>query len=433
MKLYKGLLYSITSLAMLTGCANEAPFVEPSSEQITGQLITRSIALKLGNTEGIDISTRAEVPSADDFKVVISRKTKTRDGGGSVEYKYSEMPEVLTLPVGDYKVYAHHGDNKPSAWDEPYYYGESEFGIDANKITDDVDPIVAKLSNIRVTIVFHPSLLGSMSDDSKVEVRVGNQGVMTFKPTESRSAYFKYVDSSQTLAATFTGIVDGSEVVETHTHDQVAPGNHYRLTFRMHGIDDDKPGTITGTVSVDATVEQIDMNHKIDGEGEEYLNPDERPVQGGQDEPTPPVGDKTAPQIEAIASTEEAYADFDIIDLSKVNEVTDHLSCAWKVTSEAEGGFTGFTVDIKSDTLTPEELDGVGVAEHLDLIEPGEFEAALKGLGFPTCIGGLSEAEFDITGFLSLMTILGEANHEFKMTVTDANGTSVFYLRLHTN
>ncbi|MDE5997210.1 MAG: DUF4493 domain-containing protein, partial [Muribaculaceae bacterium] len=413
----------------LTGCANEAPFAEPSSELNTGQLMTRSLALKLGNIEGVDISTRAEIPSTDDFKVVISRKTKTRDGAGSVEYKYSDMPEVLTLPVGDYKVYAHHGENKPSAWEEPYYYGESEFGIDANKITDDVDPIVAKLSNIRVTIVFHPSLLGSMSDDSKVEVRVGNQGVMTFKPTEKRSAYFKYVDSSQTLAATFTGIVDGSEVVETHTHDQVAPGNHYRLTFRMHGIDDDKPGTISGTISVDATVEQIDMNHTIDGEGENYFEDDQRPVQGGED--NPPVGDKTAPQISAIPS--EANPDFDIVDLSKVNEVTDHLSCAWKVTSEAEGGFTGFTVDIKSDTLTPEELEGVGVADHLDLIEPGEFEDALKGLGFPTRIGGLSEAEFDITGFLSLMTVLGEANHEFKMTVTDANGTSVFYLRLHTN
>ena len=429
MKINKGLFYAITMLALLTGCANEAPFAEPSSELNTGQLMTRSLALKLGNIEGVDISTRAEIPSTDDFKVVISRKTKTRDGAGSVEYKYSDMPEVLTLPVGDYKVYAHHGENKPSAWEEPYYYGESEFGIDANKITDDVDPIVAKLSNIRVTIVFHPSLLGSMSDDSKVEVRVGNQGVMTFKPTEKRSAYFKYVDSSQTLAATFTGIVDGSEVVETHTHDQVAPGNHYRLTFRMHGIDDDKPGTISGTISVDATVEQIDMNHTIDGEGENYFEDDQRPVQGGED--NPPVGDKTAPQISAIPS--EANPDFDIVDLSKVNEVTDHLSCAWKVTSEAEGGVTGFTVDIKSDTLTPEELEGVGVADHLDLIEPGEFEDALKGLGFPTRIGGLSEAEFDITGFLSLMTVLGEANHEFKMTVTDANGTSVFYLRLHTN
>ncbi len=433
MKVYKEIIYSVVGLALLTGCANEAPFVEPSSEQTTGQLMTRCLAPKLGNTEGIDISTRAVVPAADDFNVVISRKSKTRDGSGSVEYKYSDMPEVLTLPVGDYKVYAHHGDNKPYAWEEPYYYGESEFGIDANKITDDVDPIVAKLSNIRVTIVFHPTLLSSLSPDSKVEVRVGNQGVMTFKPEETRSAYFKYVDASQTLAATFTGIVDGCEVVETHTHDQVAPGNHYRLTFRMHGIDDDKPGTITGTVTVDATVEQIDMNHTVNGEGEEYLKPDERPVQGGQEEPTPPVGDKTAPQIEAIASSDDEYKDFDIIDLNKVNEVTDHLSCAWKVTSEAEGGFTGFSVDIKSDTLTPEELDGVGVADHLDLINPGEFDEALKGLGFPTRIGGQNEAEFDITGFLSLMTILGEANHEFKMTVTDANGTSVFYLRLHTN
>ncbi|MDE7419528.1 MAG: DUF4493 domain-containing protein [Muribaculaceae bacterium] len=429
MKLYKGLIYSITSLALLTGCANEAPFVEPSSEQNTGQLMTRCLAPKLTNVEGIDISTRAEIPSADDFKVVISRKTKTRDGAGSVEYKYSDMPEVLTLPVGDYKVYAHHGDNKPAAWDEPYYYGESEFGINANKITDDVDPIVAKLSNIRVTIVFHPSLLGSMSDDSKVEVRVGNQGVMTFKPAEKRSAYFKYVDSSQTLAATFTGIVDGSEVVETHTHDQVAPGNHYKLTFRMHGIDDDKPGTITGTISVDATVEQIDMNHTVDGEGEDYFVDDQRPVQGGEE--NPPVGDKTAPQISAIPSA--ANPDFDIVDLSKVNEVTDHLSCAWKITSEAESGFTAFTVDIKSDTLTAEVLEDVGVSDHMDLINPGEFEDALKGLGFPTRIGGLKDAEFDITGFLSLMAALGEANHEFKMTVTDANGTSVFYLRLHTN
>lgn len=421
----------MVGVALLTGCANEAPFAQPSSEQATGKLMTRSLGLKLGNTEGINVSTRAEVPSTGDFNVVISRKTNTRDGSGSVEYKYSDMPEVLTLPVGDYQVYAHHGDNKPSAWEEPYYYGESEFGIAADKITDTVDPIVAKLSNIRVTIVFHQSLLNYISPDTKVEVVVGDQGVMTFTPTETRSAYFQYVNESQTIAATFTGKVDGSDVVETHTHDDVAPGNHYRLTFRRHGIDDDEPGTVTGAISVDATVEQIDMNHKIDGEGEEYFEDDQRPVQGGQDEPTPPVGDKTPPQIEAIAS--EANPDFDIIDLNKVNEVTDHLYCAWKITSEAEGGFTAFTVDIKSDTLTPEELTSVGVADHLDLINPGEYENALKGLGFPTSIGGQNEAEFDITEFLSLMTILGEANHEFKMTVSDANGTSVFYLRLHTN
>ncbi len=427
----------MVGVALLTGCANEAPFAQPSSEQATGKLMTRSLGLKLGNTEGINVSTRAEVPSTGDFNVVISRKTNTRDGSGSVEYKYSDMPEVLTLPVGDYQVYAHHGDNKPSAWEEPYYYGESEFGIAADKITDTVDPIVAKLSNIRVTIVFHQSLLNYISPDTKVEVVVGDQGVMTFTPTESRSAYFKYVDKSQTIAATFTGKVDGSDVVETHSHDDVAPGNHYRLTFRRHGIDDDEPGTVTGAISVDATVEQIDMNHTIDGEGEEYLKDDQRPQQGDNEDPTPddPThNDPTAP-VPAVEALEPSgdYEGFDKIDFNKVNEVTDHLYCAWKITSEAEGGFTAFTVDIISDTLTPEELEGVHVADHLDLINPGAYDEALSGLGFPTNIGGQNEAEFDITGFLSLMTILGEANHEFKMTVTDANGTSVFYLRLHTN
>ncbi|MDE6811845.1 MAG: DUF4493 domain-containing protein, partial [Muribaculaceae bacterium] len=247
MKLYKGLFYSLAAAMVLSGCSKEDPF-GPDYDGPTGTLITRCLAPTLTNPEGLEMLTRAAVPSTGDFNVVITRQGGGRLGseGGSFEYKYSDMPEVLTLPTGDYKVYADYGSNKPSAWDEPYYYGESDFGIEANKITDDVEPIVAKLSNIRVTIVFHPSLLSSMSDDSNVEVKVGDQGIMNFVPTETRSAYFKYVNKSQTLTATFTGIVDGSEVIVTKTYDNVAPGNHYRITFRMHGIEDDDPGTITG-------------------------------------------------------------------------------------------------------------------------------------------------------------------------------------------
>lgn len=431
MKLYKGIIYSLGAVVLLTGCSMEETFQKEAPES-TGTLMTRCLAPKLGNTEGINISTRAVVPSTNDFNVVIFRKTNAREAAqGSVEYKYGEMPEVLTLPVGEYNVYAHHGDNKPAEWDSPYYYGESEFSIDANKITDNVDPIVAKLANIRVTIVFSASLLSAMSDDSKVEVRVGDQGVKVFTPSENRSAYFKHVNQSQSLTATFTGTVDGSEVVETEGFDNVAPGNHYRITFRMHGIDDDKPGTVSGGVTVDASVETINMNHTVDGEGEVYLEANERPQQGGEDDPTPNKPNGQRPSVEALEPTDK-YAGFDMIDLNKVNEVTDHLYCAWKISSEAEGGFTAFTVDIISDTLTPEELEGVGLVKHLDLIDPGDYKKGLEDLGFPTELSGQKEASFDITGFLSLMSILGEANHEFKMTVTDANGTSYISLRLHT-
>lgn len=435
MKTYKGILSSLASVVLMAGCTNETPFVTVTggTPESTGALKTSCLAPKVTNTEGVEINTRASVPSTGDFNVVITRTNNTRDTStqGSVEYKYSDMPEVLTLPVGDYKVYAHHGDNKPAAWDEPYYYGESTFGIDANKITDDVDPIVAKLANVRVTIVFHPSLLSAMSGDSnKVEVKVGNKGIMTFAPEESMSAYFKYDENSQTLAATFSGIVDGQDVVESKTYDNVAPGNHYRITFRVRGIDDDKPGTVTGSVTIDTTVENDNKTYTIEGEEETYEKDDLRPNQGGQDEPTPP-SDEKAPHAVAMEPSGE-YAGFTPVDLDGMNEVTDKLYCAWKIISETEGGFTAFTVDIISDTLTPEELEGVGLDQHLDLINPGEFKEALEGLGFPTGLGGQKEASFDITGFLSLMTVLGEANHEFKMTVTDANGTSVISLRLHT-
>lgn len=423
----------------------EDPFTTGGSES-TGTLMTRSLAPKLTNTEGINISTRAAVPSTGDFNVVISRKSvsKTRAAApGSVEYKYSDMPEVLTLPVGNYKVYAHYGTdgedplkwNKAAAWDEPYYYGESEFSIDANKITDDVDPIVAKLANIRVTIVFHPSLLSAMSSDSKVEVRVGDQGVMEFTPTETRSAYFKHVNQSQSLTATFTGTVDGSPVVETEGYDNVAPGNHYRITFRMHGIDDDKPGTVIGGVAVDASVETINMNHTIDGEKEEYLVDDMRPQQGGKDEPTPPTpDDPDAPLPSAKAIEPEGeFAGYTRLNLDADNEITDKLYCAWQVVSEAEGGFKKFDVEIISSTLTPSVLVGVQLTDKLNLIDPGQYQDALAELGFPVNVGGLSEAKFDITSFLELMTALGPGKHEFKLTVGDANGESVFSVKLHNN
>ncbi|MDE6083400.1 MAG: DUF4493 domain-containing protein, partial [Muribaculaceae bacterium] len=392
----------MATAALITGCANEAPFFDPTVSRETGRLMTSCLAPKLGNTEGVDVSTRANVPSVDDFTVVISREGNTRDGSaeGSVEYTYSDMPEVLTLPVGDYQVYAFHGDNPDSDWDTPYYRGESSFGIIANKITDDVDPIVAKLANVRVTIKFHSTLLSAMSEGN-VKVNVGRLGEKVFSPSESRSAYFKYEEESSTLAATFEGVIDGDNITQSITYDNVAPGNHYTITFRVRSIEDDDPGTVNGGITVDTAVEQVDMNKTIDGEDDNNLNAgdyNDRPTQGGGEDPEPSKPDQPTPDepkapfaneldpadyLPDFGGTDNIYEGFDKIDLKKVNEVTDHLYCAWKVVSEAEGGFTAFTVDIISDTLTPEELEGVELTDHLDLIEPGDFEETLKGLGFP--------------------------------------------------
>ncbi len=102
---------------------------------------------------------------------------------------------------------------------------------------------------------------------------------------------------------------------------------------------------------------------------------------------------------------------------------------------KSQTGITGFTIDIKSDTLTEEILEGVGLKTHLNLVNPGDLREGLEGLGFHTSenVENQTEVSYNISEFLQLLGIYGEANHKFEMTITDANGTTYAILWLHNN
>ena len=103
------------------------------------------------------------------------------------------------------------------------------------------------------------------------------------------------------------------------------------------------------------------------------------------------------------------------------------------VTSQT--GITGFEIDIISDNvLTPDVLTGVGLNPHLDLVNPGEYEEKLQGLGFPTGtnVQGQKSLSFDISSFMELLTMLNqEGNCDFKLTVSDASGTNIKTIQLN--
>ncbi|MDE6330011.1 MAG: DUF4493 domain-containing protein, partial [Muribaculaceae bacterium] len=222
---------------------------------------------------------------------------------------------------------------------------------------------------------------------------------------------------------------------ESKVFDNVAPGTHYAITFRLHDAGEEDPGEINAGVVVDASVTIVDMNVVVDPEEDEVLVDDLRPVQGGDDNKDPDTPDtpdtpNAAPVMTALEP--EQGSGLNKLDLDKVNDI-DNLYCAWKVVSTADGGFRTFKVEIISDKLTPEELEGVGLAADLDLVNPGQYAGPLQGLGFPINVGGQNEVEFDITGFLGMMAVLGEADHEFRLTISDANGTTVKSVKLHCN
>ncbi len=431
MKKYFNILMALALSAAVTGC-KEDPFGSGNNAEEQGSILKSSIMVELQNEDGMAQMlgrpgmTRAEVPAPEDFTVNFYKDDAAEP---CATYLFSEMPEVVTLPVGAIRAVASFGENAPQAWEAPYYSGETQFIISSGKVTDNIDPIVARLSNVRVTISFAPGLKEKMAADAKVTVVVGENGTLDFTAEdESRSGYFAHVKNSQTLTATFSGKVDGFQTVETKGYDNVEPGHHYHITFKLHDPAEDGEGDINGSVSVDASVADVDMNVSVDDE-DEPIEDDMRPVEGDPenpdkpDVPGPTPGEKTAPAITPAEPAGE-NAGMNKVNLDTRNS-TDNLYCAFKVTSEAEGGITEFKVTINSDKLTPDELTGVGLAQNLDLVNPGDLAGALEGLGFPINVGGSKSVDFNITSFLPMLAALGSGNSDFVLTVTDANGTTV--------
>lgn len=100
------------------------------------------------------------------------------------------------------------------------------------------------------------------------------------------------------------------------------------------------------------------------------------------------------------------------------------MTCDLNVTAPL--GIADFKVKIISATLTPEELAGVGLAGEFSLINDTQYFDSLKNLGFPVGdeVAGKTELQLSITNFLSVLNMLGAGEHDFEMSVTDAEGNN---------
>lgn len=434
--------YLILALAAgLASCSKEAPFSEEKLDG-EGRLLTSAIDVELKTEENLVRAAYTE-PDVNDFTVEF---LSTGDLDTPVKsFRYGEMPEVVTLPVGDYVARAYFGgqygaEGSTAAFSAPYYEGKSvQFSIEENKITDNIGTVECSLANVKVTILFDENLVKVMGDDSKVTVKVGEKGSLSFTKNTDESGYFHYDEGSNTIAAEFSGIVDGDETKESKSYNNVQPGNHYRITFKLHSIDPNEPGEINPgaegeEIKIDATVQLEDLTGEGINVGEPsdediYMEDDRYP---NEDDPEPgpddpgsddPVNPGAGPEITAQGAT-----------LGVNNYVKDMTECILKVKSET--GIKSFTVVIDSNTLTPEELEGVGLTSNLDLVSPGDFTQQLQNLGFLT--GGkttlLNETDLtlDISQFLDLLQMLGGGTHKFILKIGDDNGVTEKTLTLIT-
>lgn len=422
MKKYISMMLALVTLLTLGSCSKDDPFGFFDGD--SGRLITRSMTLSLSNE--VSVVRGAEAPEVADFTVNFIKEGESEP---AASYKYSEMPEIVTLPVGKYTAVASYGENASADWEKPYYKGVSEeFEIRKDEITDNVAPVVCKLANVKVTITLDDELLANVDPTSHINVCVGQEGSIDFSLDDianGRSAFFAHVENSRTLAATFIGKIQGYDTNETKAYDNVAPGNHYKITFRLHKSDYTDPGFADGDITVDATVTVENMNKNVDTE-DDLLVDDMRPTEGTNEEPVDPQPAAGAPTIIGVAP----------INIDIENNVDPTSECKLIVKSEADGGITAFDVYIISNDLNDQTMQDVGLTTHLNLAYPGEYKDKLgkgdDGLGLPVAeeVLGQHEVLFDITGFMPLLAIY-PGHHEFKLVVSDANGTTTKTLKLN--
>lgn len=431
-------------------CSSEAPFTSDQNAG-SGKVLTTSLAL---HVKADTPKTRVNgdgIPTQGDFKVNFFKKGDDQNAVKSYE-SYADMPEVVELPEGDYYISVtyggDYGNGATAAFNAPYYAGKSDdFTVEVNKIVDNIKPIVCRLQNVRVSVNFDVSLSSAMSPDSKVTVKVGESSATTldFTKDTTKDGYFEYAEGSNTLIATFIGEVEGEKVEESRTFDNVEAGNYYQITFKLNYANSAGPGNIepgpgNSGIDISASVTYKDLsdndnfNDVTPDDEEIYIEDDMRPENGedpnqgdkdnpGKDEPddpdnpTPGEDDNTpGPQITSC----------DEVDLNSVNDALSLSSCVLYIHCDA--GIKTFTVDIDSPELVA-DLEGMTEwedASHLDMVNPGEKKEFLEQLldrEIGECVIGLSEMEFDISNFLSLMESF-TGIHKFIVNVTDLNGKS---------
>ncbi len=111
-------------------------------------------------------------------------------------------------------------------------------------------------------------------------------------------------------------------------------------------------------------------------------------------------------------------------DIDQQQTYVEGMTCDLTVT--APHAIADLRVKIISDSLTPEELAGVGLAGEFSLVNDSQYFEQLGGLGFPVGdqVSGKRELDLSITTFLGILNAFGPGDHNFEITVTDTKGNA---------
>lgn len=398
----------LAGMLAFTACHSEVMGGESTGK---GELNLASMTAEVNTeVETVYLGSRAE--SGTDFSNYIVTVYDAQSQKVN-QWKYSEMPEIVSLAVGTCTVEVTSAEAPTNGFDIPYYKGSTTCEIKENEIVD-VPAITCKLANMMFSVEYDEEFKSKMGEDVVTTITVGDNS-LEIPGSETRKAYL-VAPGGETTSVTLTlkGTIDG-EAIDYSERFDVKTGVHNVIKYDFVPVSD---GTEDGSTLKVA----INVDSSLTGSDEVIgVNPGEEPgiddfPEGGGEEPGDGDGEQNMP---TIVGSKFNGSPFDI-----ENDVLNITGAATlKVEINAPNGIAHLYVDIQSETL---DVTEVGLSNSFDLAYPGDLQDGLNGLGFPTGdeVIGKESTVFDISTFTALLLTFS-GDHNFVIHVVDQQNLEV--------
>lgn len=339
------------------------------------------------------------------------------------QWKYSEMPEIVSLAVGTCTVEVTSAEAPTNGFDIPYYKGSTTCEIKENEIVN-VPAITCKLANMMFSVEYDEEFKSKMGEDVVTTITVGDNS-LEIPGSETRKAYLVAPGGETTsVTVTLKGTIDG-EAIDYSERFDVKTGVHNVIKYDFVPVSD---GTGDGSTLKVA----INVDSSLTGSDEVIgVNPGEEPgiddfPEDGGEEPGDGDGEQNMPTIVGSKFNGSPFdISKDVLNVSIKTDIDNPIPL--QVTLSAPNGIAHVYVTIDSETLTEDLLTEVNLAKNFDLAEPGDLESGLNNLGLPTGqkVIGQETVLFDITNFTPLLGMFGVATHNFIIRLVDQQNLEV--------
>lgn len=341
-------------------------------------------------------------------------------------FKYSERPtEAIELETGDYIFKIQSGEVTTAEWEAPMYGAVKPFKIVRNE-TETLSEVVCSLMQIMVSVSYAEDLLERLGEKTLTIISVADNA-LEYTLTEKRAGFFPAPQTLNTIGVRISGTYaadkENFKLVEmTKEVRDVKAGQHSKIHLYLEHAAE-------GNINVGVTVRDWVTDEIIPCNVSDLVTEEE------WKEP----GDDNEGGNDPVAPAEDPSIVWDNHDISKREPIVAGLDVDLLIS--ASKGIKEFFVEIKSASLTPEELANVGLCNMLNLCyptqsydtrNPGSFidvEQPLRELGFAVGedVVGKTFVKLSITQFMGVLQSVSGSDlkhHDFDITVTDNEGNT---------